>query len=103
MAGEPPVKNQPRLSVIPPAKKHHRLRVFIRGKATSRAPICRGMIKLKNAALRGMITRKHHGCSMHSEHLVVFTIGKNRHVVVPKLRAYEKGFNSTDNQEKECG
>ena len=39
IAGDPPVKNQLRLRMIPPPMKHQRLRVFILGKATSRAPI----------------------------------------------------------------
>ena len=43
IAGDPPVKNQLRLSIIPPPIKHQRLKVFILGKATSRAPICRGI------------------------------------------------------------
>ena len=58
IAGDPPVKNQLRLRISPPAIKHQRLNVFMRGKATSRAPICKGMIKLKKAALKGMITKK---------------------------------------------
>ena len=57
IAGDPPVKNQLRLRMSPPAMKHHKLSVFMRGKATSRAPICSGMMKLKKAALRGMITK----------------------------------------------
>ena len=43
--------------MMPPAAKHQRLKAFMRGKATSRAPICSGITKLKKAARKGMITR----------------------------------------------
>ena len=44
--------------MIAPATKVHSEKAFSRGKATSRAPICNGMMKLKNAAPRGMTARK---------------------------------------------
>ena len=43
MAGDPPVKNQERLRMIPPDTKHLRDSAFIRGKASSLAPICKGI------------------------------------------------------------
>ena len=38
-----PPKNHDKLMKIPPPKMHQKPKAFIRGKATSRAPICRGM------------------------------------------------------------
>jgi hypothetical protein len=46
------------LRMIAPATNVHREKAFRRGKATSRAPICSGMMKLKNAAESGMTARK---------------------------------------------
>ena len=43
---------------IPPRRKTQSDIAFSRGKATSRAPICSGMKKLKNIALSGMTARK---------------------------------------------
>jgi hypothetical protein len=44
IAGAPPWKNQLRLMMIPPRRKVHKPSAFSLGKATSRAPICRGMM-----------------------------------------------------------
>ena len=44
--------------MIAPARKTQKAKAFSRGKATSRAPICSGMMKLKNAFDSGMIARK---------------------------------------------
>ena len=40
-----------------PRKKTQKLNAFRRGNATSRAPICSGTMKLKKAALSGMMAR----------------------------------------------
>ena len=50
--------NQPMFRMIAPATKVHSEKAFRRGKATSRAPICSGMMKLKNAADSGITARK---------------------------------------------
>jgi len=50
--------SQLKLSTSAPATKVHRLKLLMRGKATSRAPICSGTRKLKNAAFKGMTARK---------------------------------------------
>ena len=44
--------------MIAPATKVHSEKAFSRGKATSRAPICSGMMMLKNAAPSGITARK---------------------------------------------
>ena len=44
--------------MMAPARKIQYEKALSLGKATSRAPICSGMMKLKNAALSGMIARK---------------------------------------------
>ena len=56
--GTPSCRNQPMFRMIAPARKTQNEKALSRGKATSLAPICSGMMKLKNAALRGMIARK---------------------------------------------
>ena len=50
--------NQETLNISPPNRNIQYESALSRGNATSRAPICSGMTKLKNAALIGMITRK---------------------------------------------
>ena len=44
--------------MMAPTRKVQNENAFSLGKATSRAPICSGMMKLKNAAPMGMTTRK---------------------------------------------
>ena len=44
--------------MIAPATKVQSEKALSRGNATSRAPICSGMMKLKNAEDRGMTARK---------------------------------------------
>ena len=51
-------KIQPKLITKAPATKAHKLKALILGKATSRAPICKGTKKLKNAAFKGIIAKK---------------------------------------------
>ena len=43
---------------MPPARNTQKLNAFIRGNATSRAPIISGTSRLKNADDIGMTTRK---------------------------------------------
>ena len=40
---------------------------------------------------------------MHGKHLIIFPVGQNRHIMIPKLGADEEGLNSTNNQKKESG
>ena len=40
---------------------------------------------------------------MHREHLVVFPVGKNRHVMIPELGTDEQCFNAANNEKEEGG
>ena len=50
--------NSEAMTSTAPATVSHRLRLFRKGKATSRAPICSGMTKLIMPTISGMATKK---------------------------------------------
>ena len=88
IAGAPPVKeNRLKFRIIPPPMKHHRLRVFILGNAHFiPSTDLKGHKVIKKGSTQRHNHKKNHGSTMHSKHLVVFSVCENLHVMAPKLR-----------------